>query len=241
MFQRVSLLGACLLCLYGATPATADPITWIASDQVSSVSGPAAQPGRWPGLEVGTPWSLAVTFDPNSAPSNVRSGFPGCNRYSGVSSTLTIGPYTYQSSSGTIYTEAGFPDFGCEVTVTTNPPIRLDGLIQFVLRDWRSDDPNAWNFPMFSPSLTAGYYDLLANDGTLPTVPTYDPTQGTFSYTWMLWFSSFPQGLFGMGQPQFQVAPAQPAPVPEPGTLTLLGIGLAAAARRARARHKKTR
>ena len=205
-----------LVLLLVPVPTWADSITWKASNEVFSVTRLAEH--FWPGLVPGTPWSLTVTFDPFQAPAQVIT--PGCNRYSAGTSTLTLGSFSYTHTSGSIYTNAGLPDIGCIGSL----PEGQSGLVQFWYGNngWVPDSPDAWNL-RFADIMFAGYYDLLVKDGTLPRVPTIDPTRGRFSG--MEIEGQLGVGLFG-GAANFQ-AVEQTSAVPEPATLTLFAAGLA--------------
>lgn len=212
-----------LLLLLVSVPSYAETITWFSSNTVSSVSS-------WgniffPGLVPGTPWTLTVTFDPNAGPT--KTIFPGCNEYSLSASTLTMGPYSYtHSTGGQAYTNAALPEIGCSGLL----PEGESGLIQFWMGTggWQSDDPNAWDLARWGGVTFAGYYDLLATDGNLPLVPTFNPTQGRYAGM-EIENAGFLGGLLFGGIPRFQLLEQpQPAPVPEPATVTLFGAGLAA-------------
>ena len=144
-------------------------------------------------------------------------------------STLTLGNFTYTHSSGSIFTNAALPEVGC----VGGLPIGLAGLIQFWYGTggWSSQDPGAWNIAAMGGVTYAGYYDQLVTDGTLPTVPVYDPVQG--QYTGMEMESGRGLGFSG-GAARFEIV--SPTPVPEPATMTMLGAGLAALIARRRRR-----
>jgi hypothetical protein len=152
---------------------------------------------------------------------------PGCNVYNAGAASLTLGEFSYANSSGQIHTNAGLPEVGCH----GGPPEGEAGLIQFL---WGSDwvgDPGAWALDDPLGILLAGYYDLNIKDGSLPTVPVFDPNGGIFGG---LMYRS-PDQRFDGGPVRFQLV-EQPTAVPEPATMTLMGAGLAAllAARRRR-------
>src|SRR6478752_8506574 len=98
-----------LFVLLSATSALAASITWEDYGVVTSV-GFAGQ-ALYPGLTVGTPWSLHVTFDPNGP--GVHSGLPGappdCNIYQSGPMTFTLGTFTYTKPSGQIWTNSNLP------------------------------------------------------------------------------------------------------------------------------------
>jgi len=202
-----------LLFLAVSSPASAGPITWKASNEVSNVNDGM---NIWPGLEPGTPWELSVTFDPQSSPTVLS---PGCNVYGTGAATFKLGGFTYTRSSGEIYTNAGLPDVGCFGGL----PEGEAGLIQFFFGNGWNEEPGAWSLNDPFGVLIAGYYDLNIKDGTLPTVPVFDPNGGMFGG---LMFRS-PENQFDGGAVRFELV-EQPTPVPEPATMTLMGAGLAA-------------
>jgi hypothetical protein len=201
---------AALLVLAVSSPASADPITWKAANEVSNVNDGM---NIWPGLEPGTPWELSVTFDPDSTPTVLA---PGCNVYSAGPATFKLGDFSYTSSGGEIYTNAGLPEVGCFAGL----PEGEAGLIQFLWGSW-TEEPGAWPLNDAFGILLAGYYDLNVKDGTLPTVPVFDPNGGIFGD---LKFRSMFQQFDG-GPVHFQLV-EQPTAVPEPATMTMLGAGL---------------
>lgn len=206
------------LVLAVATPALAAPITWQSSGTVNHVSDPL---NLWPGLTVGTPWSLALTFDPSTPGEFLPGGSAGspCYKYATGAATLTLGGHTYsQSASGQdgVYTNFQFPEAGCTGQALPSEP---GGLVSFLFIGPWTQEPGAWNlnngFPAF---LVASYYDLLATDGSLPGVPTINPNPGRFG--------GLQVEAAGLGS-QF-TAGFQPAltAVPEPATMMLFAAGL---------------
>ena len=220
-----SMIGVSMFAvLLVAAPARAAMVTWQDSGALTYVS-PFGQV-FYPGLTVGTPWSLQVTFDP--AGPGVHSSLPGapagCNIYQSGPTTFTLGAYTYTKPSGQIWTNSNLPGEGCDGPAAPN-----FNQIQFEWVGAWTQEPGAWN--LFGGVLLAGYKDALHQDGTLPTVPSLVPgfTTGLNFYT------SF-DGNF----PTFQDGTFAPTAVPEPGTLGMLGIGLAYGARRIRQRVRRS-
>jgi hypothetical protein len=212
---------ALFLVLVGATWAQAAPITWQASSTLSTVHDPH---DLLSGLEVGTIWTLTVTFDPASA---ARTLAPGCNEYASGAASLVLGGYTYTQPSGKIYTNAVLPAYGCTpASFPDSPP----GLIAFTWGPNWTQEAGAWNLNDPFALLVAGYYDLNAKDGSLPYVPVLDPNGGQFHG---LDFNHLynDMGFGGAFEPQ---ALEQPTPVPEPATMAMMAAGLAALAARRR-------
>jgi hypothetical protein len=216
MLKNLKVAGGCLVALaLTASSAAAEPIVWFGSNEVESVITPS---NALVTLTVGTPWSLSINFD-SSAPATVIRGIPGCNQFPVISSTFTLGPYTYNSTGGQFMAQHGYPSSACDA------PVSLAGLLQAVLPIGPSSDPNAWPF---------GGTNLLINffgappDGSLPAEPPSVSSAFLFGYGY--------GGLYwrGLGNGEFQAVVDQPTPVPEPGTLTLFALGLAAAARNVR-------
>lgn len=222
MVKRCSLVWLVVLVLGFAPNVSANTITWFGSGEVEEVY---RQSYRYQGLDVGTPWSLTFELNP-SAPVSFTTA-PGCNGYYGAlgASTLTLGPYTYTASGGTVYTQHDFPGGGCNAG-----GIVRSGQIQFLFNP-ESDDPDAWALEIFFLS----YVDAVARDGSLPLAPSYVPGSygvqvtnfGVPDYYWQRF-----------GPTMFEVLDGQSAPVPEPATMTLFGAGLAALIARRRLRHQ---
>lgn len=206
--------------LWSVVPARAATITWFDSGFLTFVSGSAFQ---FPGLTVGTPWSLEVNFDPSAPGSPAAIGTPGsnCNVYPMGSTTFTLGTFTYTSTGGQIWTNSDLPGLGCSPAPT--------GTIQFEWGVTWTQEPGAWNLNVTSGLLMAGYTDAVQSDGFLPTSPTLSGANSGLN------FYDFFRGT----RPQFQdhtfapqLADLNPTPVPEPATLGLFGVGLAYLARR---------
>lgn len=207
-----------VLLLVTASFAQAAPITWHASSTLSGVHDPF---GLLTGLEPGTPWSLAFSFDPE-APATVIA--PGCNSYNIGAATLQLGGYTYTQAGGTAYTNHSFADAGCY-----SSDISPLGLVQFVWGTNWAMEAGAWHLNRSPGFLIAGYYDTAAVDGGLPSVPSiFGP--GPFAglhHRGAAGDQAFVSGF----SPQ---AMTQPTPVPEPATVAMMAAGLAALAARRR-------
>jgi len=209
------------LVLVGAGVAQAAPVTWQASSTLTTVHDPL---DLLSGLEAGTMWTLTVTFDPASAANNLA---PGCNQYASGATTLVLGGFTYTQSSGSIYTNAVLPEYGCAPASFPNSP---PGLIAFTWgHDW-TQEAGAWNLNDPFTLLVAGYYDLNAKDGSLPYVPVLDPNGGQYHG---LDFNHLDNSM-GFGAAFRPQALEQPTPVPEPATMAMMAAGLAALAARRR-------
>jgi hypothetical protein len=217
VLNTLRLLCGCLLVLSTtASPTAAGTITWFATNEVERVMTPS---NAYVTMTVGTPWSLEINFDPDAAAKNIR-GIPGCNQYPISSSSLTLGPYTYNSTGGTIFAQHGFPASACDA------PVSLAGLLQFLIPGGQSSDPNAWPLDLLLVDFNGAPLD-----GSLPTMP---PSQSN------VYLMSLGGGgpLFWryLGGPQFELLADQPTPVPEPATLTMFGAGLATLIARRRKR-----
>ena len=199
--------------LFGASSAIAAPVTWQDSGFITYV---ANQP-VFPGLSVGTPWALAVTFDPNGPFMPAALGQPGsnCNIYDSQSATFTLGGYSYANPGGRVWTNSLLPGNACSPAPT--------GVIQF---DWVGGwmlPPGAWDIN--AGVLIAGYTDAVSHDGSLPLMPSLTGINTGLGFYTPLTAPS----------PAFQDSTFAPtAVVPEPGTLVLLGIGIAYGLRRVR-------
>ena len=204
------------LVLSVATPAVAAPITWQSSGTVGTISDPL---NLWSGLTAGTPWSLALTFDP-STPGQFLGGSAAapCYRYATGSATLTLGGYNYsQTATGQdgVYTNYQFPELGCTGLTAPGQP---SGLISFLFVGPWTQEPGAWNLNAGSPFMVASYYDLLATDGSLPGVPTLNPNPGNYGGLQV-------QSVDRMTS-QFSSAFQPTTPVPEPASMMLFAAGL---------------
>lgn len=207
--------------LASAAPAMASPISWLASDFIDNVSDRYHQ---LPGLTVGTPWTLSLTFDPDVAgrPAAFSNPSFNCNIYDvGATAVFQLGAFTYTNSGGRIFTNSILPGNNCRDVAPSSPP----GMIQFAWSSPWTQQPGAWNLAgMF---FVAGYYDGISQDGSLPTNPTIvagGPYDGLIVEDgW-----SVPRQFTSRFEPRLV---EQPTAVPEPATLTMLGAGLALLAR----------
>ena len=196
-----------------ATPANAAPVTWQDSGFLTYVNNLPL----FPGLTVGTPWSIAITFDPNSPFTPAALGQPAsnCNIYNSQSTTLTLGNNTYTNATGRVWTNSLLPGDACSPAPT--------GAIQF---DWVggwTTPPGGWN--LNSGFLIAGYTDPLTKDGSLPSVPMLTGLSSGLGFYAAVTGSS----------PAFQASTFEPSlVVPEPGTMSLVAPALAYGFKRAR-------
>ena len=196
----------------GVSSVRADTISWMSSGQIGFLLDPP-QNNVWPGLQVGTPYSLTFSFD--SEATGQQIGPVGCNQYAIGPATLTLGGFTYSNSAGKAYTNLQATAIGCTHDVLGDVGITT---FLFPQGQW-VQEPGAWN--LNSSLVTADYYDLLTN-GSLPTAPMLDPNPGPYAG----YFKA--EAPSTDGRSQF-VASFQPtAVVPEPATMTLLGAGVAA-------------
>ena len=215
--MKIPLMLLCAVVV--AAPVRADPVLWFDSGALTSVDGTRI----FPGLSVGTPWTLTLGFDPE-APG--RPGFPSipdgsCNIYPVSSATFTLGSFTYTNSGGQIWTNSNLP--GSECTGSRA------GAIQFeFVRGW-TQEPGAWNL---NQGLLIAQYTDVVNDGSLPASPNPRPdtVTGQLNFYDLFGLSPFPAFQDSSFTPRLLVD--NPTPVPEPGTMAMLGMGLALGARR---------
>jgi hypothetical protein len=213
--MRAGMARLVVLLLLVSVPSYAETITWFASSEVLFVSD---RFNFLPGLMPNTPWSLTFTVDSNATPAN-PSGTPGCNFYPTGPVQLTVGPYAYNTSGGTLATNYGIEAGGC------TRADQVAGLTTFFTQGNWEQQPGAWNLNQSPKILFAGYYDLLATDGRLPLAPVFNPNPGPY---FGMQFEGFGQLFEFSGPYEPTVLVDQPTAVPEPATLTLFGAGLAA-------------
>jgi hypothetical protein len=228
--MKTSVLVLALAFVWSANAAAAT-ITWEDAGFIQGVSNGT----HLPGLTVGTPWSLQVSFDPLGTPTSLASPGSGCdssnNFYSTGSTTFTLGAFTYQSAGGRVFTNSGLPYTACAGHT---------GMVQF---DWGAhwtQEPGAWNLNQFGGVLIAGYYDANHSDGSLPTAPVPNAFQGNFTGLFFNDVSGFNAFQFYSSFSPSLQQPAQPAPVPEPATMSLMGVSLAVGASFRRCRQRRS-
>jgi hypothetical protein len=207
-----------LVALISASPARAATVVWFDSGNVTSVSFF----GGFPGLTIGTPWSMQFSFDPNAprTPLGGPSPAAGCGFSSIDSSVFTLGGFTYTSSGGRVYTNSFLPHTSCD-----EPP--PTGMIQFEWSTSWTVEPDAWNINGFGGYLIAGYRDAIFRDGPLPTSPSLTGFDTGFSF-----FQLTDEARILFQDRTFAPVALEASPVPEPGTVALLGAGLAWLGRR---------
>lgn len=202
--------------------AWAVPITWQSSGTITHVVNepPFDVLGD---LEIGTTWTLELTFDPAASGTLLHPGANPTYRYDdAVSARFRLGEFEYTNATGDIYVNADLPVVG------SSTPLGGPGLVQFqFLKGWLGGGPDL-NAGL--GLLLASYNDLTAFSGQLPSVPhQYHPPDGKLGG--LLWKSWLPGGS------EFSSAEFNPVPVPEPTSLVLVGSGLLLAAARRRKRN----
>jgi len=215
--MRSIVVGLCAL--LGASSAIAAPVTWQDSGFITYV---ASQP-YFPGLTVGTPWTIQVTFDPNGPFTPAALGQPGsnCNIYGSQSTAFSLGGTTYANGGGRVWTNSLLPGNACSPAPT--------GVVQF---DWVGGwvvPAGAWD--LNTGVLIAGYTDAGTKDGSLPLMPSLSGMSTGLGFYTPLSATS----------PTFQDRTFDPtAVVPEPATLVLVGIGITLGLRYIRRRQDLT-
>jgi hypothetical protein len=219
-------VGLCSLVTAGS--ASAAPITWQASGQISLSNDPFALWGL-SAIPVGTPWALEVTFDPDSPGMAIPSSMPTF-RYPGAISVAHFQAgafaYTNTSPSSEIWINSALPVSGAWISLAGT------GLVQF---QWAS---GGWSGGGGGPNLNNGvmiatYNDMNAASGAIPTVPDRSSAQSALGG--LLWDTHpGPSGPPFKGQlfsPSFN-----PVLAPEPATWILVGTGVSALVVRRRRR-----
>ncbi|HYB93603.1 MAG TPA: PEP-CTERM sorting domain-containing protein [Vicinamibacterales bacterium] len=215
-----------VVALLVSASARAASITWIDSGSVTFVSDRA----NLPGLTIGTPWALEITFDPDAPGNRLPGSVPGgeCYTYSTQSTTFTLGGFTYSRGPGKIWTNSNLPGQGCSSAQT--------GRIQFEFVGGWIQEAGAWNLNQF---IFLPYYTDVVRDGSLPRTPTPVGSVDALDF-----WGGFADGRPFIAFQDAQFTPAllddQPAPVPEPATIAMMGVGLAWGIGRSQRRRKKS-
>jgi hypothetical protein len=214
------LVVACACVLVASTAAADTLVTWQADGTVTSRVGTSTfpPPGSPIAPPIGAPFSVTLTFDPESAVQTASGAMlPGCQTVS-VSGSVTIGSYsTPFGSISAGYTQSNLPGLSrCAGGNQTHFELYVPGA--------PVDNP----FKLPPGILFLSYEDLFVTDAfpNLP-MPRFDVLGTYYANTGGVLSSVF------QGRLEF-AAVEQPTVVPEPGTMTLLALGLAAAYRRRR-------
>lgn len=218
------LKGVCVACacvLLASTAEAATIVTWQADGTVVRRSDELAPSGKPIAPPLGTPLSITLSFDPQSAFATYPGPAGVCDGVTvNVSGSLSIAGYTSPfagNSQG--FTHSNLPGTNCGSSL---------GFTQFGVFVPKLPDDSPFALP--GGLLIVSYRDLLVGD-TFPASPT---PIGLALVT----LGNFETGSF---RSFFQAhadlhAIDQTTPVPEPATVTLFGLGLAAVARQARKR-----
>lgn len=225
MYKRAVALSIFLLLPHFAA---ADPIvafddgfvTWEAVGAIS-VSGTPLSP-IYPTIPIGTPFTMRVTFNPDTATPTFSRISPDCFTV-GFTGSLTLGSTTYGPSGGLGFTNAALPGTNCSGSDME--------LTQFTfLGNLTSPEGLRFSDVYGLSIIFASYRDLLVQDA-FPDVPN--------GFGFLAINRPDVGGSAGGSFEWRVVGDVEASPVPEPGTLTLFALGAAAVARRVRAQRAR--